>query len=67
MGRVITTEEQEKLAEVVHKAYCKEYERKKGEQYWTKGDYSLLDEATKDFDRATVNAVLVALELKEGE
>ncbi len=47
----------EKLAEIVHKAYCKEYERQKGEPYWTNGDYSLLDEDTKEFDRATADAI----------
>lgn len=51
----------ERLAELVHKAYCKEYERQKGKRYWTEGDYSLLDEPTKDFDRASVRAVLDGL------
>lgn len=51
----------EELAEVVHKAYCEEYKRQKGEPYWTNGDYSLLDEDTKEFDRATVHAVVQAL------
>lgn len=48
----------ERLAEVVHKAYCKQYKKKHGKDYWTKGDYSLLDEETKEFDRVTVWAIL---------
>ena len=51
----------EKLAEIVHKAYCKEYERQKGEPYWTKGDYNLLDEDTKAFARVTVGAIAEAI------
>ena len=51
----------EKLAEAVHKAYCAEYEIQHGEVYWTHGDYSLLDEDTKELDRATVRAVLLEL------
>ena len=30
---------------------CKEYKKQHGKEYWTKGDYNLLDEATKEFDR----------------
>ena len=48
----------EKLAERVHWAYCANYELRKGEEYWTKGDYSKLDEDTKEIDRAIVRAVL---------
>ncbi|KKN78827.1 hypothetical protein LCGC14_0345990 [marine sediment metagenome] len=55
------TEEIERISEVVHKAYCKQYEIKHGKPYWTNGDYSLLDEPTKEFDRATVRAVLEAI------
>lgn len=51
----------EVLAEAVHKAYCKYHLDNKGEEYWTKGDYSLLDEATKQIDRETVIAVMIAL------
>ena len=47
----------EKLAEIVHKAYCQQYKKTHGKEYWTKGDYSLLDEATKEYDRVTVRAV----------
>jgi hypothetical protein len=48
----------EECSELVHKAYCNERLRQGKEEYWTKGDYSKLDEATKDYDRATVRAVL---------
>ena len=51
----------EKMAEEVHKAYCKEYKKQKREEYWTKGDYSKLNEETKEMDRTTVKAVLKML------
>lgn len=51
----------ETLAASVHRAYCENHIQRKGEPYWTGGDYSLLDEATKEIDRATVRAVLAAL------
>jgi hypothetical protein len=44
----------ERLAEEVHQVYCEQYEKKHGKPYWTGGDYSKLDEVTKDFDRAIV-------------
>ena len=50
----------ERLAEAVHKAYCLRYKQVHGKEYWTKGDYSLLDEETKEYDRVTVRAVLLA-------
>lgn len=53
--------EMEKLAEAVHKAYCKHYEKTHGKPYWTNGDYALLDEETKEIDRETVRAVLRTL------
>ena len=51
----------EAISEAVHKAYCNERIRQGREPYWTGGDYSKLDEATKDYDRATVRAVLKAI------
>ena len=51
----------EMLAEEVHKDYCRDYEMRNGKPYWTGGDYSKLDEATKDIDRVTVRAVLDAI------
>lgn len=44
----------EEMAEKVHKVYCEQYQKDKGEVYWTGGDYSLLDEKTKNYDRAIV-------------
>ena len=58
-----TDEAIEHLARLVHKAYCVEYERQKGEPYWTKGDYDLLDEDTKEYDRVTVRAIVEATEI----
>ena len=54
----ITDELIEKCAEAVHKTYCKKYLKKTGKPYWTKGDYSKLDEKIKETDRVTVSAVL---------
>lgn len=44
----------EKLACEVHKVYCKAYSKRFGKAYFTKGDYSKLDEGTKNYDRAFV-------------
>ena len=49
------------ICEKVHKAYCKYRLEHKGEEYWTKGDYSKLTEEGKEYDRRTVRAVLEAL------
>ncbi len=46
------------LAAAVHDAYCRYYVKTHGEQYWTNGDYKLLNEETKEIDRETVRAVL---------
>ena len=51
----------EQISEAIHRAYCEQYKKKHNKEYWTKGDYSLLDEETKEFDRATLRAVLQAL------
>ncbi len=51
----------EEISETVHKAYCTQYEKKHGKSYWTNGDYSKLNEETKEFDRVTVRAVLDAI------
>ena len=42
---------EEKLAEQIHQVYCRYYKDRHGEDYWTKGDYSKLDDATKEADR----------------
>ena len=47
----------EYLAEQVHKAYCQYCIDVKGKEYWTKGDYSLLDDKVKEADRYTVRAI----------
>ena len=48
----------ETICAEVHKAYCEERIRQGKKPYWTGGDYGKLDEATKDYDRAAVHAVL---------
>jgi len=57
----------EKLSEKVHKAYCLYCKEIKGEEYWTKGDYSKLSDKVKEADKYTVRAILNSLsnELKE--
>ena len=50
----MTAAEFEKLAEKVHKVYCKQYLKDNGKPYWTEGDYSKLDEKTKQYDRNIV-------------
>jgi len=57
-----TNELLEKCAEAVHRAYCACHLKNKGDEYWTKGDYSLLDEPTKQIDRETVKAVFKVLQ-----
>lgn len=42
----------ETLAREAHKVYCDQYYLNHEEEYWTKGNYDLLDEKTKDYDRA---------------
>lgn len=46
-----TTPELEKLSEEIHKLYCAQYEKDNRGVYWTGGDYSMLDERTKEYDR----------------
>ena len=43
--------ELEKLSEKIHKLYCEQYLKDNDEPYWTHGDYSKLDEKTKEYDR----------------
>jgi len=47
----MTNSEIEKLSAQIHKVYCRYHVEVRGSEYWTKGDYELLDEATKDADR----------------
>lgn len=51
-------EEIERLSAEIHKCYCRAYERRFGKPYWTNGDYSKLDEATKDYDREMARFVM---------
>ena len=51
----------ETICEQVHQAYCIYHKERTGEDYWTKGDYSLLKEDGKEYDRRTVKAVLRAI------
>ena len=53
------------ICELVHKAYCDERRAQGREPYWTGGDYNLLREATKDYDRRTVEAVLKAIGVEQ--
>lgn len=55
----------EKLSAEIHKCYCRAYERRFGKPYWTGGDYSVLEEATKDYDREMARFMLEALDLKD--
>ena len=64
LREVLESPDIEKISEAVHKSYCKQYKIKHSKEYWTGGNYSKLDEATKEFDRATVRAVLQALKGK---
>ena len=48
----------ESICENVHKAYCKYHKERTGQDYWTKGDYSLLNEDGKEYDRRTAKTVI---------
>ena len=41
----------EALSAETHKIYCEAYQKRHGKPYWTNGDYSKLDEETKEYDR----------------
>lgn len=51
MNQIPNIEETEALSEKIHHLYCAQYEKDHGEPYWTNGDYSKLDERTKEYDR----------------
>jgi hypothetical protein len=46
------------LAQQIHKVYCAYYQNRHGKNYWTNGDYSLLDEETKEADRYMARFIL---------
>ena len=60
-----TDEEIEKLSAEIHKCYCRAYERRFGKPYWTEGNYELLKEETKDYDREMARFMLKALDKKD--
>ena len=55
----------EEISAKVHQAYCEDYKKRNDKPYWTNGDYSKLDDSTKEIDRKTVRAVASALGFKE--
>ena len=42
---------EEELSRQIHGVYCRYRKEVHGEEYWTKGNYDLLDEKTKEADR----------------
>lgn len=48
----------EELSEQIHKVYCAYYLAREGKPYWTEGNYSKLDEATKEADRYMARFIL---------
>jgi len=50
--------DREKLSAEIHKCYCRYYLKRYGKEYHTKGDYSKLDEETKDADREMADWVI---------
>ena len=57
----------EEIAEQIHHVYCAYYKARHGKEYWTEGDYSQLDEATKDADRYMAKFCLTLIEDAERE
>lgn len=55
------TDELEKIAEQIHGVYCDYYRNRHGKDYWTGGDYSKLDDATKEADRHMARFVLAII------
>lgn len=51
-------EEREKLSEQIHKIYCKYYFNRFGKEYHTNGEYSKVDEATKEADRMIADFII---------
>jgi hypothetical protein len=54
----------EVLSAEIHKCYCRAYEKRYGKPYWTNGDYSKLDEPTKDYDREMARWHIASLSAK---
>ena len=57
----------ELIAEQIHKVHCRAYTKIIGLPYWTGGDYSKLDELTKDYDRAFARWHLAQIESLKAE
>lgn len=53
-----TIEDIEKISAEIHGVYCKQYQKNNGSPYRTNGDYSKLDEPTKDYDRVLVRWII---------
>lgn len=47
----LSKKELELLSEEIHKIYCEQYFKVNKKPYWTKKDYSKLNEETKEYDR----------------
>lgn len=57
--------ELEQLSEKIHHLYCEQYIKDNGKPYWTNGDYSLLDERTKEYDRNIARFISQLLEAEK--
>ena len=55
-------ETKEELSAKIHKIYCVQYEKDNGKPYWTNGDYSKLDEKTKQYDRNIADFIFSILQ-----
>jgi hypothetical protein len=64
MKETETMRGREEISARVHQIYCEQYEKDNGKPYWTNGDYSKLDERTKQYDRNIVD-YFTALRAKE--
>jgi hypothetical protein len=51
-----------KIAKNMHKIYCKYYKKVTGNSYWTKGNFNLLDDKSKEMEIEIVKAMIKELE-----
>ena len=58
MKDFVEESELERLSRDIHYLYCTQYVKDHGEPYWTNGDYSKLDERTKEYDRNIARFIL---------
>ena len=54
----------EKISEQIHHVYCQYYQDILGKEYWTKGDYKLLADQTKEADRYIARFIIANFEQK---